>query len=87
MKAAVALALWLLLAGGAVAQDETPQGDAQPAPVVNGWMRDAKGFWRKLEPGSGYRIAYMRRGCRVEESWDGARYSASVTCLPGIRPN
>jgi hypothetical protein len=72
MKAAVTAVLSLSLASTALAQiGEPPDSGAR----------------RSLTPESGYHVAYTRRGCRVEEKWDGVRYSAWVTCAPGVRPN
>lgn len=34
-----------------------------------------------------YHVAYSRRGCRIVEDWDGRQYTASVRCLPGVKPD
>jgi hypothetical protein len=41
--------------------------------------------WRHV--GSAYHVAYMRRGCRIEEDWDGLNFSAQMRCQPGVRPD
>lgn len=76
MKAAAAVLLCAFLTEGALAQSAPPHNSA------------AQGAYAaRRAPESGYHVAYTRRGCRVEENWDGTQYSASVRCAPGVRPN
>jgi hypothetical protein len=77
MRAALTLA-FLTFAVGALAQ--SPELDARPG----GWIRDDYGVWRHAE--GSYHVAYMRRGCRVEENWDGVNYTAQIRCRPGLKP-
>ena len=78
----VALAfLFFVIAAAALAEPETAQAPARPG----GWIRDDYGVWRHV--GSAYHVAYMRRGCRIEEDWDGLHFSAQMRCQPGVRPD
>jgi hypothetical protein len=69
------------LAFAANAHAQAPVVDARPG----GWIRDDYGVWRHVE--GAYHVAYMRRGCRVEENWDGLIYSAQIRCRPGLKPD
>jgi hypothetical protein len=60
---------------------QAPVVDARPG----GWIRDDYGVWRHME--GAYHVAYVRRGCRVEENWDGVAYSARIRCPPGVKPD
>jgi hypothetical protein len=75
VKTTVALFV-LLLANGAFADEHAPQGS--PA-------REARGGG-SLPPES-FHVAYTRRGCRIEQNWDGVQFSASMRCPPGVRPD
>jgi hypothetical protein len=79
-RGALTLAL-LVVASAAAAQ--APDADAPTRP--GGWIRDDYGVWRRVE--GAYHVAYVRRGCRVEEDWDGRQYSAQVRCRPGVKPD
>lgn len=79
---AIALA-FLLLSTGAHARAQDDDVDARAR--SGGWMRDGYGIWRRVE--GAYHVAYMRRGCHVEEDWDGLNYSAQIRCRPGVKPN
>lgn len=82
----VALALLFFSFAGVADAQSVAQAPADDAPArAGGWVRDDYGVWRHVD--GAYHVAYLRRGCRVEEDWDGLRYTAQVRCRPGVKPN
>jgi hypothetical protein len=75
VKTTVAL-LMALLANGALADEYAPQRSL---------AQEARGGGR-LPPES-FHVAYTRRGCRIEQNWDGVQFTASMKCPPGVRPD
>jgi hypothetical protein len=71
MKAAVVTLLSSFVAGATLVQMREPPDSATRPALTQ----------------EGYHVAYTRRGCRVDEKWDGVRYRAWVACAPGVRPN
>ncbi|WP_424362752.1 hypothetical protein [Methylocystis parvus] len=86
------LVLLVALAGPAAAAQTvlSGNGSAEAAAIARGWVRKTPGVWTRVDERdaeSPYHDAYERRGCRVEEDWDGKKYTAMVSCAPGVRPN
>lgn len=86
------LVLLIAFAGPAAAQTALPKyGSGEAAAIARGWVRKTPGVWTHAS-GDGaaqapYHADYVRRGCRVEEDWDGKKYTAMVSCAPGVKPD
>jgi hypothetical protein len=85
------LVLLVALTSPATAQT-APASDtsAEAAAVARGWIRKEPGVWTRAEGRDAqapYHADYMRRGCRVEEDWDGKKYTAMVSCARGVKPD
>ncbi len=84
MKPCTVALFWLALIG-------CPQAGEAPPPAIEngapgGWVRDEQGVWHHRTEDA-YHTAYERRGCRIEENWDGLNYTAEVKCKPGVKPD
>ncbi len=79
-RAALALAL-LAFSGAHVLQAFGADAPARPGKAI----KNEPGVSQRAD--GSYHVAYMRRGCHVEEDWDGVNYSAQVRCQPGVKPN
>ncbi|WP_442753369.1 hypothetical protein ACNHKD_10155 [Methylocystis sp. JAN1] len=73
------------MTGSALAQTAPPEDKSGPAPPARRWVKNDDGVWSRAE--GAYHADYVRRGCRVQENWDGRRYTATVACAYGVKPN